>query len=529
MEKILTPYHELPLVSVIIPVYNGGNYLRQAIDSVINQTYPNIEIIVVNDGSHDDGETEKIATSYGEKIIYLKKENGGVSSALNFGIRQMRGKFFSWLSHDDRYLPSKIESQVSFLLSNPSVDLVYGNYELLEGANTDAFCVTANRDFPSIYPIFHLFRRQTNICTCLIKKNLFDKIGLFKEQSQTTQDYEFLFDAFRYFECRYLNQTFVQTRIHDSQGSKTIRGHVSNAERMWINFIENLSQKEYEELGGKLNFLKDSRCYFLNTPYKKVSEFCQKLLLPKGLYEDKVDLLLVYLPFDWINKKGKETSKENIKVRFFQNLSLDKEDGSYPDPITQILSVSTLESLISKLAFSYSNFTYIAFISSDQTLHLESLINKIIQMRCSLSNCGVVARMVKNRLLLWDSRWNDFVVRLDYLTNLPSITTPFNAIVDFEKITKVIYFEDKLSFLPKNGLEFKDLDKCARLVLGSNILSRREKLSKFIFTELLLRNINSRGNPFLKIFAYFIEEGFYSTMARILNKVRKVFSNLSKN
>ena len=529
MEKILTPHHELPLVSVIIPVYNGGNYLGQAIDSVLSQTYPNIEIIVVNDGSKDDGATERVATSYGERIVYLKKENGGVSSALNLGILQMRGQFFSWLSHDDLYLPSKIYSQVSFLLSNPGIDLVYGNYELLEGANQGVFCVTANRDFPSIYPFFHLFRRQTNICTCLIKKDLFDKIGLFKEQSQTTQDYEFLFDAFRYFECRYLNQTFVQTRIHDSQGSKTISGHVGNAERMWINFIKNLSQKEYEELGGKLNFLKDSRDYFLNTPYKKVSEFCQQLLPPKDLYKGNVDLLLVYLPCDWINKKGEEASKENIKLRFYQNLSLDKEDGPYPNPTTQILSVSTLESLISKLAGSYQNCTYIAFISSEQTLHLQPLINKIIQMRSSLSNCGVVARKVKNRLLLWDSHWNDFVVRLDYLTKLPSITTPFNAIVDLEKITKVIYFEDKLSFLPRNGLEFKDLDKYAHLVLGSNILSRREKLSQFILTELLLKNINSQSNPIFKFFLYFIEEGFYSTMARILNKVRKIFSNLSKN
>ena len=99
---------QLPLVSIIIPVYNGADYVAEAIDSALNQTYKNIEIIVVNDGSNDNGKTEKIVLSYGEKIRYFSKENGGVSSALNIGIANMKGEYFSWLSHDDMYLPSKI-------------------------------------------------------------------------------------------------------------------------------------------------------------------------------------------------------------------------------------------------------------------------------------------------------------------------------------------------------------------------------------------------------------------------------------
>ena len=98
-----------PLVSIVIPVYNGAEYMREAIDSALAQTYKNIEVIVVNDGSKDN--TDEIARSYGEKIRYFKKENGGVSTALNLAIQNMQGEYFSWLSHDDVYLPEKIERQ----------------------------------------------------------------------------------------------------------------------------------------------------------------------------------------------------------------------------------------------------------------------------------------------------------------------------------------------------------------------------------------------------------------------------------
>lgn len=77
-----------PKVSIVIPVYNGSNYVRDAIDSALAQTYGNVEVIVVNDGSDDDGKTDEICRSYGKKIRYFKKKNGGVATALNKGIER---------------------------------------------------------------------------------------------------------------------------------------------------------------------------------------------------------------------------------------------------------------------------------------------------------------------------------------------------------------------------------------------------------------------------------------------------------
>ncbi len=107
-----------PLVSIVIPVFNGSNYLKEAIDSALSQTYHNIEVIVVNDGSNDHGQSREIALSFGNKVVYYEKENGGVSSAFNFGIKNMKGEYFSWLSHDDLYYNNKIEVQIEDYYQN---------------------------------------------------------------------------------------------------------------------------------------------------------------------------------------------------------------------------------------------------------------------------------------------------------------------------------------------------------------------------------------------------------------------------
>ena len=101
-----------PKVSIVIPAYNASNYLAEAIESALAQSYQNVEIIVVNDGSKDNGATERVALSYGDKIRYFYKDNGGSSSALNMGISHMTGEWFSWLSHDDLYKPEKLEKQI---------------------------------------------------------------------------------------------------------------------------------------------------------------------------------------------------------------------------------------------------------------------------------------------------------------------------------------------------------------------------------------------------------------------------------
>ena len=129
---------EQPLVSVIIPVYNGARFLRAALESVFAQTYRPIEVIVVDDGSRDD--SGAIAQSFPE-VRYLRQENQGVAAARNNGIEIARGEFFAFLDQDDLWTPDKLETQVGHLLSHPDLGytLTSQQYFLEPGAELPAW------------------------------------------------------------------------------------------------------------------------------------------------------------------------------------------------------------------------------------------------------------------------------------------------------------------------------------------------------------------------------------------------------
>jgi len=107
-----------PLVSVILPTYNRAGVLPRAIDSVFAQTYKNIELIVVDDGSTDD--TPRILSHYGNNIKIISQKNKGVSAARNTGIRQARGDYIAFVDSDDKWLPSKLEDQIRFFQDHPN-------------------------------------------------------------------------------------------------------------------------------------------------------------------------------------------------------------------------------------------------------------------------------------------------------------------------------------------------------------------------------------------------------------------------
>jgi Glycosyltransferases involved in cell wall biogenesis len=236
----------LPLVSVVIPVYNGANYLAEAIDSALSQTYQNIEILVINDGSKDEGATRNIALSYGDKIRYFEKENGGVATALNLGIREMKGEYFSWLSHDDKYFPAKIQRQIEFLSQSSNKEVVlYSDIEHIDENSNHIF----NHHFPHYAP--HNFRpafikdELINGCTLLVPRICFKECGLFRLDLRTTQDYDLWFRFSEKYDFIHLQEILVYSRLHENQDTRKLQKIVvQERENLHLSFIKNLSISE---------------------------------------------------------------------------------------------------------------------------------------------------------------------------------------------------------------------------------------------------------------------------------------------
>ena len=213
-----------PLVSIVIPVYNGSNYMKEAIDSALAQTYSNIEVIVVNDGSTDS--TEQIALSYGEKIRYFAKDNGCVSSALNVGIANMRGSYFSWLSHDDIYTPDKIAMQVNALQSLAVRDtLILCGWTYIDEKSQPIRNKQSRCSLPygAVLPwgnvLHYLLEKGTfNGCALLIPKAAFDICGKFDERLRFNQD-GFMWNKIFLsgFSLLRVTDECVKSRIHSGQ------------------------------------------------------------------------------------------------------------------------------------------------------------------------------------------------------------------------------------------------------------------------------------------------------------------------
>ena len=213
-----------PLVSIVIPLYNGSNYVEEALKSALAQTYENIEIVVVNDGSTDEGAGKAICDRYADRIVYFEKENGGCASALNYGIRHAKGEFISWLSHDDLYEPTKVEKQVlmyeryalnreNTIVSSVDTLIDSDGKKILHPKRKDTGIYLAEKAFYYI-----LFRACPNGCGLLIPKGLFEQHGYFDEGMRFVLDWNlWLKFALGGVDFYFDDEVLVSNRVHSMQ------------------------------------------------------------------------------------------------------------------------------------------------------------------------------------------------------------------------------------------------------------------------------------------------------------------------
>jgi glycosyltransferase involved in cell wall biosynthesis len=241
-----------PKVSIVIPVFNGENFLGEAIDSALAQTYPNVEVVVVNDGSRDNGVTERIALSYGDKIRYFSQENGGVAAALNMAIDNMSGQYLSWLSHDDLYFPEKVAAQMEVMQKLDASDVIlYSDFGVFYDDPGSLRMHRLSVVQPENFRYSITIGSSVNGCTLLIPKKAFDDCGVFDVALRYTQDYDLWFRFAAKYRFIHVPQVLVKSRSHPGQDSLKLKDNaMREVDRLVLGFAKALSQEELRRNTG---------------------------------------------------------------------------------------------------------------------------------------------------------------------------------------------------------------------------------------------------------------------------------------
>ncbi len=250
------------LVTIVIPVYNSEKFLRNTIESILNQTYKNIEIIAVDDGSTDN--SISILEEFSNSISIIKKTHSGLGSSLNRAIETMNGKWFKWISPDDVLLPNFI-SQMLFESNNFSENIIlYSNWITIDENNNilKYFHESNFNKFAIIdFNIRLLDKQQINVNTTLISRDIFDRGCIFRNLNDySTIDYDFFLRAGMLFNTKFflIEQPLLQYRIHKKQISHhnivyTLK-NVENLKKEIFLMLNPDSREIYQKL------LKEYRC-----------------------------------------------------------------------------------------------------------------------------------------------------------------------------------------------------------------------------------------------------------------------------
>lgn len=207
-----------PLVSVVMPTYNAGNFLCSAIDSILNQTYKNIEFIVVDDYSTDD--TLKILKQYGKRIkVTTNKINLGISRSANIAINEAKGEFIARMDADDIASFDRIEKQVKFLISNKNVVAVGGQCELIDKYGIKIGEKLFPTDYKSIKSmIFANVPLQQP--TLMVNKKLLPKNFVWYDNDfSSAEELELIFKLFKIGKVRNLPDFTLKYRMHNHNTS----------------------------------------------------------------------------------------------------------------------------------------------------------------------------------------------------------------------------------------------------------------------------------------------------------------------
>ena len=276
------------LVSIIIPVYNSEKFLAKCLDSILEQTYQNIEIIAVDDGSTDS--SLDILKKYSDKVNVLSQKNNGLASALNLGISKMKGHWFKWFSPDDVMFPNTLKQLVDAAKHLSDNVIIYSNWQIIN-ENGDVLRDFSESNYNELskfdFNVRLLSGQQINVNTTLVPFSLIERGCNFRDLRESVAiDYDFFLRAALLFDINFhlIDKPLIGYRIHSTQLSHyNIKKTLSYLDELKQEILENLDEAEKLKLLSELG------------EYEKKQSFTKKILI-QGLK------LTQFLP-DWVSDK----------------------------------------------------------------------------------------------------------------------------------------------------------------------------------------------------------------------------------
>jgi glycosyltransferase involved in cell wall biosynthesis len=233
-----------PKVSIVIPTYNRADFLPKTIQSVLNQTYQDWEMIIVDDGSTD--KTEEIVKGYKESGIryIVHKSNLGISAARNTGIKKSKGKYIALLDSDDEWFPEKLSCQMKIFQEKDSkCGVVCTSGYMVKGSK-----LICTREIPADLDNFYerfLFENFIWVSSVLVKKECFEKAGLFDENLKSCEDWDMWIRIAKYYKLIFLETPLIKYVIHSGQLSENILEKINARKRILFKHQDELKNRKF--------------------------------------------------------------------------------------------------------------------------------------------------------------------------------------------------------------------------------------------------------------------------------------------
>ena len=332
-------------VSIIVPTFNRAHYLGQCLESLIAQTVPAHEIIVVDDGSEDD--TESVVARYVPQVTYLRKVNGGKASALNFGIARSTGNLIWVFDDDDAAFPDAIEHRLAIWRVDPAAGFVYGPHSIvMEGS--DGILHQVGENWPSSYDNDTFFLYLLRDCffhlnSCLFRRTVFDAVQGFDEHLKRAQDYDFQIRMVRAFRGVLATKPVFAFRRHDGlRGDQSTRHRAEERSNVFVTFDRLVGKKIRSELSlGE--YLCPPRRSVLSSSERITALLSRMVVMGSKGYIEALsdDLVDAVQSMDALGIRMRESERELIRTAMCQGYSpvvIDQQWHVFVDCMRQLRS-----------------------------------------------------------------------------------------------------------------------------------------------------------------------------------------------